>query len=286
MTHLRLQPRDLDVLTFLSRNRYATDRQLHRLYFNHGTVQYGYRRLLKLRQEGYTQHLRVPGLALNPQKGRAVNSSISSQTVIYLSKKGAATLALGDTETKPAVIPPTPDTPNKAYLLLHDLAVTDHLVDVLVAVERHQGTQEPTYFTQWELADRTRDTLESRQPLPVPDLYFSFVDEGGKRLHWFLEYDRSYANMKKWRQKFERYEMASENRAFHELLSIPHFRLLVKTTGHQRVRNLIQLLDEVVDNRSRRLFWFSPANREPVAGGEDVFTAEWLLPSGLKRTLI
>jgi hypothetical protein len=134
--NIKLQSRDYEVFTFLYRNHYATEDQLHQLLFNHGTVQYGYRRLLKLRQAGYIRQFQIPGLEQSQKRDKnGYKIDKPAGPILALTLKSLAILALNDLPKKPANVPPKPNTPNHAYLLLHDLSVTSLLVDLLVATQ-------------------------------------------------------------------------------------------------------------------------------------------------------
>lgn len=269
---LILQPRDIELLAFLSEVRFAVRDQLARMIFAN-TADYACKsRLQRLWQHGYLNRLFFPPHLLGLSGSIAGHAFSNGPTVYTLTLKGAETVALArDCSVR--------DVPYEAHanelspsFILHELTLTD----LRIAFARSGALQ--TWETTRQAADRyqlphpTSGRMVTRHH--APDAY-ARLEIDGKTVHTFLEVDRGTESVRqRIRLKVESYRSYLGSGVFAERCtrsssSAAARVLFVTTQTDKRVESL--KLEAERASHSQRLFWFTTRTRL-LAAADQLFT--------------
>jgi Replication-relaxation len=265
---MKLMPRDIEILTTISKFRLATREQIERLHFppvnghDHLTRTSSVRHRLKLLfHHRYVERLPVP-----------VNRASWAWRPVYrLAKKGAEVIACeqGVSLSQLSYWGKGFDAQSRrgraSHLFVdHLLKINDVRTAVMLAAEE-QGYQIEQWIDDATLKSEVRKeyvTLRRQSGLGtkvavIPDGYF-VINLGTRRAHFFLELDQATMGSQRWKTKVLAYKKYLESGKYQERYKTKSLRILTVTTTEKRLKNLRQITEKAGGGR---IFWFTTQDK-------------------------
>jgi len=261
---MALTDRDKEILTRIWEDRMLFTSQVSRIFFS-GKSRANIR-LRRLWENRYLDRYFLPTLMFHG----------STEALYLLGSKGvdvvAVTLGVERTEIARGMSYLKQKVRTHSFLLSldHILAVADFRIAFAEAVENHPHLTLEGWIPErmcedsyrfWRIGGKVAGKLR-------PDGYCQ-LREGEKRYSFFVEVDLGTMSSKAIGHKVQRYLDYSESGRYEERFGSKYFRVLVATTGAQRLANLKQTTEELTDS----IFWFTTL--EQIWQGR-TFDAVWM----------
>lgn len=243
-----LTDRDKEILTRIWEDRMLFTSQIGRIFFPGKTG--ANIRLRKLWENRYLDRYFLPTLMFHG----------STEAIYMPGKKGvdivAAMLGLERTEIARGMSYLKQKVRTHSFLLSldHILTVADFRIAFAEAAEDHPDVSLEGWIPErmcedsyrfWRAGEKVAGKLR-------PDGYCQ-CQHGEKRYSFFVEVDLGTMSGKAFEHKVQRYLDYSESGRYQQRFGVRYFRVLVATTGAQRLANLKQTSEELTDS----IFWFT-----------------------------
>lgn len=260
---LRIQPRDVALLTDLASYRFLTTAQIMALH--PGGQRNLQRRLRYLYHLGYLDRPLQQTLFRKP----------SSHLVYALGPKGAELISLEERAAQKTGEVSLP-------YLAHALMISQFRVVLTLALQKHPG--HPT-LTHWVQGYALKDLLSAGggKTELVPDAFFTLEDKGDL-LHFFLEADRGTMPRERFLAKLKIYWHWWREEYCKRTLNITRFRVLTITLSEERAENLRRIAREA-DPRKQgsAMFLFLPETAYSLQRPESILAPVWRSPKDETR---
>jgi len=241
---MALTDRDKEILARIWEDRMLFTSQVSRIFFS-GKARAN-ARLRRLWENRYLDRYFLPTLMFHG----------STEALYLLGKKGvdvvAVTLGVERTEIARGMSYLKQKVRTHSFLLSldHILAVADFRIAFAEAVESRPGITMEGWIPErmcedsyrfWRIGGKVAGKLR-------PDGYCQLREGEEKRYSFFVEVDLGTMSSKAFRHKVQRYLDYSESGGYEKRFGFKYFRVLVATTGAQRLANLKQTTEELTDS--------------------------------------
>ncbi len=266
---MALTDRDKGILTRIWEDRMLFTSQIRRIFFSGKTRANA--RLRRLWENGYLDRYFLPTLMFHG----------STEALHLLGRKGvdavAVTLGVERAEIVRGMSYLKQKIRAHSFLLSldHILAVADFRIAFAETMKNRPNIILEGWIPErmceesyrfWRIGGKVVGKLR-------PDGYCQLRERGmapeEKRYSFFVEVDLGTMSSKAFRHKAQRYLDYSESGGYEKRFGCKYFRVLVATTGQQRLANLKQTTEELTDS----IFWFTTL--EQIWQGK-AFDAIWM----------
>jgi hypothetical protein len=269
---LRIESRDIALLTDLASYRFLNTEQIAALY-NRGTRNLQ-RRLHDLYHSGYIDR--------PPQQNLA---GLSNRHIVYgLGVKGAEVL-FADAERDERVRLVKQNRRTTFPYIAHALMISQFRATLTLALKEHPTKPKIEKWLQgYELKDAL--ALRGENPELVPDAFFT-IGEGDDALDFFLEADRSTMPRERVLEKMKIYWKWYREERQEKTLGIRNFRVLTITKSEERAENLRKIAKNADDRKTgSNMFLFLSETQYSLLKPEAVLSPIWASAKDEKHAIL
>jgi hypothetical protein len=176
----------------------------------------------------------------------------------------------------------------KSLFLKHTLMIVD--IHVMLELASRAGTIKLVAWKEGqELFDSVRvESNGGRERLPVrPDGFFTLEDTtapaGQKRVHFFLEADRSTTTHQRFERKLRAYWHYFNAGLHQKKYGIKSFRVATVTLTDDRAKGLCVAAANVVPPQAKRFYLFSSAKRFSIDNPQTILGDVFMTPRDAER---